>query len=76
MTFSITSQVWFAVPAAIKGPWLDFLRENRQGRRAILDYGELLDNAFGPLVKLAWKPRGTAEKGRTTSNVEGMNQQN
>ncbi|CAK8989750.1 Hypothetical protein (Fragment) [Durusdinium trenchii] len=25
-----------------------------KGRRAILDYGELLDNAFGPLVKLAW----------------------
>ena len=33
-----------------------------QGRRAILDYGELLDNAFGPLVKLAWKPRGKQAK--------------
>ncbi|CAK8989780.1 unnamed protein product [Durusdinium trenchii] len=32
-----------------------------KGRRAILDYGELLDNAFGPLVKLAMEePHGEA----------------
>jgi len=32
-----------------------------KGRRAILDYGELLDNAFGPLVKLAMEdPQGEA----------------
>ena len=38
-----------------------------QGRRAILDYGELLDNAFGPLVKLAWTPRSQTKGGGNSS---------
>ena len=33
-----------------------------KARRTILDYGELLGNAFGPLLKLAWGRGSTSEE--------------